>query len=304
MKKMLAVVTLLILLPAPVRAEKLQNAKPCDPVAVFFGENICRSDVEEQSADFFEKMELPEDKKKEMSTQLKQKNRRQMFDILWRRALANKFGDEKTAISEEDIGKFRDGFRASMKSSYEADKETIAYLERALADGGYDGEATAQIKDILDTAKNGVRFYEEREKQIGSLPEEYKFIADSAESEIARSMVERWKSDKILFDTYGGRLVFQQGGPQPLDAYKKFLEFIEKEGKFKAIDPAYADIFSEMRNWLALEHEYLPEDVEIHKYYFSDPAWQFNLANSGKRLDDLKTWIASLPKSSPPEKKK
>lgn len=310
MARFLAFFTLLVLTfsPASMAAENKPSAVPCDPVAKFFGKDVCRSEVEEQAADFFEKADIPDDQKKEMTAQLKQKNRRQMFDVLWRTALAKKFGAEKLTPTEEEVGRFRDGFQAAMKSSYEADKQTIDYLEKILPEGGYDGEAAAQMKDILDTAKMGVRFYEEREKQLADLPEEYKFVAGSAESEIARNMLGRWKSDKILFDTYGGRMIFQQGGPQPVDAYKEFLKYIDKEGKFKALDPAYKDIFSEMRGYMTLDHAYLPEDVDVYKYYFSDPTWQFNLANNGKRLEDLKTWVASLQKGSPPappeEKKK
>ena len=36
-------------------------------------------------------------------------------------------------------------------------------------------------------------------------------------------MIEQWKASQSLYKKYGGRVVFQQTGPEPLDAYHEYL---------------------------------------------------------------------------------
>lgn len=48
----------------------------------------------------------------------------------------------------------------------------------------------------------------------------------------------RRKLEQYLFDNYGGgRIIHQQFGPEALDARKKLLQEMEKEGKFEVTDP-------------------------------------------------------------------
>lgn len=56
------------------------------------------------------------------------------------------------------------------------------------------------------------------------------------ESEMARDWIVAWKRNLALFRTYGGRVIFQQIGPEPIDAYKAFLEEQERLGAFEIID--------------------------------------------------------------------
>ena len=55
---------------------------------------------------------------------------------------------------------------------------------------------------------------------------------------------------------YGGRIIFQQGGPEPLDAYRRFLEAQQRQGAF-----AIADKELEAAFW-----RYYKDDA-IHSFY-------------------------------------
>ena len=289
-----AICALCLLFSLPAFAA--QEEKPCDPIAKFFGETICRDAFREESPEIMDAMKVPEEKRPQLKKQMTEHNRSQMLDLLWRKALIQKFGEDAITPTPTEVEKFKSGFANTMKTSYEADKKTVAYLKEALEKNKFEEAAQTQMQDIVKAAETGIKLYEEREKQIATLPESYKFLTASAETEVARSLLKHWKEDKILFDIYGGRLIMGMNSPLPVDAYMKFMAYIDEKGTFEAIDPAYADIFAEIKGKDAAGAETLPADSDIYKNYFSDPTWQLNLSNSNSRLEDLKKWVEGLPR--------
>lgn len=61
--------------------------------------------------------------------------------------------------------------------------------------------------------------------------------------EIAEAFIKQWKINRALYQQYGGRIGFQQGGPEPLDAYRAFLEEREAAGDFEILDASMAAPF-------------------------------------------------------------
>jgi|GEM_PF-4137320 len=268
----------------------------CDPVATLFAQTLCRQDFREETTDYLDAMKVPTDQRPVMIAQIEQRNRRQVMDLLWQLALAQKFGAEAITPDEKTIERFQSHFHASMDASYAADKQAVIYLRDILEKNTFDEDVTAQIKDIVKAMETGIHFYEERERQIAALPADYTFVTKSAESEVSRGLIRHWNADQLLFKTYGGRLIMGQNGPEPVDAYKDFLAYIEENGNFEAQDPAYSDIFAEIRQHINTKEEPVPTDSDMYKYYFTDPTWQFSLSNSENRLDDLRKWIEGLPR--------
>ncbi len=50
---------------------------------------------------------------------------------------------------------------------------------------------------------------------------------------MAQSAIRQWKLNRSLHREYGGRVIYQQGGPEPLDAYRAFLEERRDSGAFE-----------------------------------------------------------------------
>ena len=74
--------------------------------------------------------------------------------------------------------------------------------------------------------------------------------------QMARQFVRSWKINKALFAKYGGRVIFQQAGPEPLDAYRDFLREQEKKGAFRILDEKYKAPF-----WRYFTHD------AMHTFY-------------------------------------
>lgn len=81
---------------------------------------------------------------------------------------------------------------------------------------------------------------------------------------MALQFVRRWKINKALFEKYGGRVIFQQAGPEPVDAYRDFLRAQEKSGAFKILD----------RQSVAPFWRYFTNDA-MHTFYSGDDGAKF-----------------------------
>ncbi len=80
--------------------------------------------------------------------------------------------------------------------------------------------------------------------------------ANRMQREFARAIIQQWKVNRALYEQYGGRIIFQQLGPEPLDAYREFLEEKRREGAFEINDPELVAEF-----W-----RYFTDD-SIHSFY-------------------------------------
>lgn len=59
---------------------------------------------------------------------------------------------------------------------------------------------------------------------------------EKARQQVAAAFILQWKINRALYKQYGGRIIFQQGGPEPLDAYRRFLEQAQSRGDFTIVD--------------------------------------------------------------------
>lgn len=95
-----------------------------------------------------------------------------------------------------------------------------------------------------------------KDPAVAADPGEESAEDQAARLEIAEAFIKQWKINRALQQQYGGRIGFQQGGPEPLDAYRKFLEERQAAGDFSIEDEGLAAAF-----W----RYYL--DDSIHSFY-------------------------------------
>jgi hypothetical protein len=88
---------------------------------------------------------------------------------------------------------------------------------------------------------------------------------------MARSMIKRWKLNRAFYNEFGGRVIFQQLGPEPLDAYRQYLEQRQQAGDFAIHDEAIAEAFwSYFRD--ESRHDFM--SAEQAREAFSIPPWK------------------------------
>ncbi len=96
--------------------------------------------------------------------------------------------------------------------------------------------------------------------------------------DMGRSMIRQWKLNRALYQQYGGRIIYQQLGPEPLDAYRKYLKERRNAGDFEIHDESFEEPF-----W-----RYFTDDT-IHDFYapgseeesraFTNPPWESAATN-------------------------
>jgi heat shock protein HslJ len=91
--------------------------------------------------------------------------------------------------------------------------------------------------------------------------------------QMARSIIEHWKLGQALYRQYGGRIVYQQLGPEPLDAYRDFLKEQEKAGAFAIKVLEYeADFWDYFINDTL--HDFMEEGSEDAARAFEVEPWE------------------------------
>jgi hypothetical protein len=91
--------------------------------------------------------------------------------------------------------------------------------------------------------------------------------------EMARAIVRQRKINKALYDQYGGRIIYQQLGPEPLDAYRRFLEQRQTEGAFTIKDPALAKRFWHYFSDKSI-HDFMEQGSTDEESAFVIPPWE------------------------------
>jgi hypothetical protein len=95
------------------------------------------------------------------------------------------------------------------------------------------------------------------------------------EAEIATRFVQAWKVNQALYKQYGGRVIFQQAGVEPLDAYREFLRDQEKAGAFQIMDKQY--------------------EASFWNYFTNDTMHSFYTKEDGDKFMTTPWWLMSEP---------
>ena len=94
----------------------------------------------------------------------------------------------------------------------------------------------------------------------------------AAREQVATAFIRQWKINRALYRQYGGRIIYQQGGPEPLDAWRQFLEGQEKQGSFRILDKSLASEFWRYYTTDSI-HSFYPAGRQEEAQAFEKPWW-------------------------------
>lgn len=116
---------------------------------------------------------------------------------------------------------------AQNQRQWEAD---LAAVEKQLAEADLTKEAR---QALVEKKMMYARFIESARSAVDNQP------AD----EIAKMFIRAWKVERQLHRDFGGRVIFQQFGPEALDGRRRLFEKAEKEGDLKFTDAGVRHLF-------------------------------------------------------------
>ena len=139
-------------------------------------------------------------------------------------------------------------------------------LEKALASKTPVGEERKQLEKELEALNAMHQAMTEADSRAGT-PE-----SAAAETRVARAFVEQWKVNQALYRQYGGRVIYQQGGPEPLDAYHEFFKAAQKSGEFRIINKEFE---SALWRYYTTDskHQFIPESGNEKEQAINTPWW-------------------------------
>ncbi len=183
-------------------------------------------------------------------------------------AILEKFAkDNKIEATEEEIGAFVKKMEESKKeelAEYESDRDE---LKKQLKSKSLSDEERKKKESMLEEVESDL-------KSMLEAPEEAKMInADMLQ--IAQGFVQPWKVNKALYKKYGGRVIFQQAGVEPLDAYLELLKAQERAGAFKIIDKKY--------------------EAGFWRYFTNDAMHTFYTEEEGAKFINTPWWLMEEP---------
>lgn len=139
----------------------------------------------------------------------------------------------------------------------ELQAEDLSATERASLES-----EVAQLEGFLEALDQGSDLTAEESAQL-----------EDMERAMARSIIERWKLNRALHREYGGRVIFQQLGPEPIDAYRDFLEQQQAEGAFAILEPEFENGFWRYFTDDSI-HSFLEPGSDAEAKAFEVPPWE------------------------------
>jgi len=135
----------------------------------------------------------------------------------------------------------------------------------------YLGVEGAELTAFVDNMRRGMAA-EGLTADEGLTPEEKEEV-DAMRRELGRAMIRQWKVNKSLYKTYGGRIIYQQLGPEPLDAYRQYFEERQAAGDFTFDSPAMeAQFWDYFRN--ESRHDFMEPGGVDESHAFTTPPWE------------------------------
>jgi len=122
----------------------------------------------------------------------------------------------------------------------------------------------------LDTLNKLAEFESKRAQELRD-PARQK-MAQESERHVAHHWVRAWKLNEALYREFGGRVIFQQAGWEPIDAYRKLLDQAMANKSIVITDPAWrAAVYS------YFDHRFVYADEAKARFYFEKPYWERTL---------------------------
>ena len=117
-------------------------------------------------------------------------------------------------------------------------------------------------RDEITKFKNNFR--KRTERNVASADES---SAADLPDEMARMFIVTWKTERELHRVYGGRVIFQQAGPEALDARRRLFEDAEKKGDITFADAGVRHLFYYYAN---MSHTFIDEKALERPWFFEE----------------------------------
>lgn len=195
------------------------------------------------------------------------KEKSQMKGLILRDLLEKYVKDNNIESTEPEIDVFVEKIEEQKRQrEIEMEREKQELLV-ALKDNTLIDNERKKKEKRLGTIEKTLKMDSEIKERTKGMEEQAKFI----QRQMAQGFVKSWKINKALYEKYGGRVIFQQAGPEPLDAYRDFLKEQEKKDAFKILDKK--------------------DEADFWNYFTNDAMHTFYSKDEGEKFINTPWWM-------------
>jgi hypothetical protein len=179
-------------------------------------------------------------------------------------------------VTDADIEQYNRAMLRAIERQFNKVQNRTASLEKELQAKNLNDEVRTELSKQLEIYTSGLKLYEESKRSF-----------EGAGSPIAGTVILQWKTDQRLYSQYGGRVIFQQAGPEPLDSYRKFLEDAQRRGNFEFYNNQASDLFWEYyRN--EKMHTFISDAAEVKR--MMETSWWLQESEETLYPEDMNVW--------------
>jgi hypothetical protein len=161
---------------------------------------------------------------------------------------------EKIEATRDEITKFKSNLRKRNERNLRQWEARLAELNKELAEPNLPNEHKTKLE----------KERAEHEEILASMREA---LAADVPEEMARTFIVTWKTERELHRVYGGRVIFQQAGPEALDARRRLFEQAEKESDIRFADAGVRHLFYYYAN---MRHTAISEKVLERPWFLEE----------------------------------
>ena len=186
---------------------------------------------------------------------------------VWKAVFEDYARERRIAPTEAEITAHVEGHqRIRAHIDAENTKQRAALIEE-LKSPGLPETRRKTAQQYLDALNRSAEFDAKRAQELSDLAR--RKMQQVVERQVAEHWVRVWKLNQSLYREFGGRIIFQQAGWEPVDAYRKLLDQYAAKQAFVVHDPALrAAVYS------YFEHKFVYADDTKARFYFEKPWWE------------------------------
>ena len=159
--------------------------------------------------------------------------------LIFETLLAKFARDQKIAPTEAELDAFIRKTEELRKEHQRELEQDLPELRKELQSTKLNDRERKDQEELLRLTERALNSF----REIQSLNQRQQDELRVMQRRRAEQFVLRWKINQALYRKYGGRVIFQQAGPEPLDACRDFLRDQERTGAFIIVDKQLAAQF-------------------------------------------------------------
>jgi hypothetical protein len=204
-----------------------------------------------------------------LGMQIRTKNPEEMQYVINQKLILNYAEQKNIAASQGDIDRYIAAMDQWSRNERKKDNARRAEIQQQLKTGSIPAEQTKQLQSELDTLETIHQYDIQAKKVSGQQDLE---TALKGTQIVAKAFIEQWLINKALYQQYGGRIIYQQSGPEPLDAIHDYLKEQQQKGAFKILEKSF-----EAPYWdyyvTDSKHDFYKQDSKEEKQAFGKAPW-------------------------------